>query len=93
MESVMIWPFADGHKLAEGTLEVEVIVEDVLRVEDVLEAEDVLKAEETVLVLAVAFTKLYGVVSRVHLFQKASRRGVASNHDPAAMEGQVCPRP
>lgn len=81
MESVIVWPFADGQRLADGTLEVGVAVLDAL------------VTDEVVVTLAVALRKLYGVVSNVHLLKKASIRGVASNGDPAATEGQVCPRP
>ena len=77
------WPFAGGHRLADGMVEVGAAIEDVLVGEEV--------ALEVTLV--VAFIELYGVVSSVHLFQKESNRGVASNGDPAAREGQVCPRP
>jgi len=81
MESVIVWAFADGQRLADGTLEVGVAVLDAL------------VTDEVVVTLAVALMKLYGVVSNVHLLKKASIRGVASNGDPAAMEGHVCPRP
>jgi len=81
MESVIVWPFADGQRLADGMLEVGVGVLDAL------------VTDEVVVTLAVALMKLYGVVSNVHLLKKASIRGVASNGDPAAMEGHVCPRP
>jgi hypothetical protein len=88
-ESTIDWPFADGHKLVDGMLEVGVVVEDVL-VDAEVGAE---VGAEVVVALVVAFMKLYGVLSSVHLFQKESSRGVASNGDPAAREGQVCPRP
>lgn len=84
-ESVTDWPLADGHRLDDGMLEVGVAVEGVLV--------DVEVGAVVAVVLVVALTKLYGVLSSVHLFQKESSRGVASNGDPAAREGHVCARP
>jgi hypothetical protein len=40
----------------------------------------------------VAFTESYGVVFKVHLSQKASKRGVASKK-PSASDGQTWPIP
>jgi len=88
MESVIVWPFADGQRLADGTLEVGVAMLEVG-----VAVLDALVTDEVAVTLAVALMKLYGVVSNVHLLKKASIRGVASNGDPAAMEGHVCPRP